>query len=157
MRKGMAYDGLLFPGTGCPVPDVAANAYVVWNRWSTGYTFCIYPPPRMLLSADCLGEKRMRQITMYLLDITFTCLIKHYQQESFSGFAVDSPCGVSCRRWTTCLLYGVPLLRLCFQMTVGVLVWYTGKGFSMYLRSGEWWQMGPLLLTWFNFNPSMDK
>ena len=30
MGKGMAYGGLYFLGTGCPVPDVA-NTYLIWN------------------------------------------------------------------------------------------------------------------------------
>ena len=30
MGKGMAYGGLPFLGTGCPVPDVA-NIYLIWN------------------------------------------------------------------------------------------------------------------------------
>ena len=28
--EGVAYGGLPFPGTGCPVPDVG-NIYLVWN------------------------------------------------------------------------------------------------------------------------------
>ena len=30
MEKGMAYGGLPFPGTGCPVPDVT-DIYLIWN------------------------------------------------------------------------------------------------------------------------------
>ena len=30
MEKGMAYGGLPFPGTGCPVLDVV-NIYLIWN------------------------------------------------------------------------------------------------------------------------------
>ena len=30
MGEGMAYGGLPFPGTGCPVPDVG-NIYLVWS------------------------------------------------------------------------------------------------------------------------------
>ena len=30
MGEGMAYDGLPFPDTGCPVPDVG-YIYIVWN------------------------------------------------------------------------------------------------------------------------------
>ena len=38
MGKGMAYGGLPFPGTGCPVPDVA-NTYLIWNVWCMVYCF----------------------------------------------------------------------------------------------------------------------
>ena len=44
------------------------------------------------------------------------------------------------------------------------VVWFwmcsgTGKWFQIKRRQVVflWWDQGPLLLTWFNFNPSMDK
>ena len=44
MGKGVAYGGLPFPGTGCPVPDVA-NTYLIWNVWCMVYCFYNCPPP----------------------------------------------------------------------------------------------------------------
>ena len=44
--EGMAYGGLLFLGTGCPVPDVAIYWYEEINVWDiTLYCFCIYSFP----------------------------------------------------------------------------------------------------------------
>ena len=44
MGKGMAYSGLPYLSTGCPVPDVV-NIYVIWNVWCMIYCFYNCPPP----------------------------------------------------------------------------------------------------------------
>ena len=42
MAKGMAYDGLSFPGMGCHATDTG-NVYLIWNYECILYCFCICP------------------------------------------------------------------------------------------------------------------
>ena len=43
MGKGIAYGGLPFPSTGCPISDVA-NIYLIWNICCISYCFYNCPP-----------------------------------------------------------------------------------------------------------------
>ena len=44
MGEGEACGDLLFPGTGCPVPN-AGYIHLVWNYCYMGYRLYIYSPP----------------------------------------------------------------------------------------------------------------
>ena len=67
----MAYGGLPFPGTGCPVRDVVI-IYLIWmsNVWATVSIFVHVP--RVFMSTDYLIETRIGIVTIELLYIIFT-------------------------------------------------------------------------------------
>ena len=105
-------DGLPFPDTGCPVPDVSIYYMSNINELPDGilfHWFCKCTPPWMFLPLDIPSEYRPEHVTFGLL-----CVIFKFPSRIFcrrvSGFATDCPCGVWCRGLTTCLLYvGPPL------------------------------------------------
>ena len=71
MEKGIAYNGLPFPGTGCPVLGVVnIYLYEMSNVWATVSIFVHLP--MMLLSTDFLIENRIGIATMEILYIIFT-------------------------------------------------------------------------------------
>ena len=105
MGEGMAFGGLPFPGTGCPIPDVdylcllCIDLYV-WDAVSTFNHL-----PRMFLSTD---------FAFWITDWTcchgpYLHAILRIISRGVSGLATDSPCGVWGRGWTTCLLHDSPL------------------------------------------------
>ena len=64
----MAYGGLSFPDTGCPVPDV--YIYYVSDMINACDTVSKFiNPPRMFLSTDILFKQRIGWYTMSLLYI----------------------------------------------------------------------------------------
>ena len=105
-------DGLPFPDTGCPVPDVSIYYMSNINELPDGilfHWFCKCTPPWMFLPLDIPSEYRPEHVTFGLL-----CVIFKFPSRIFCrrvpGFATDCPCGVWCRGLTTCLLYvGPPL------------------------------------------------
>ena len=105
-------DGLPFPDTGCPVPDVSIYYMSIINELPDGilfHWFCKCTPPWMFLPLDIPSEYRPEHVTFGLL-----CVIFKFPSRIFCrrvpGFATDCPCGVWCRGLTTCLLYvGPPL------------------------------------------------
>ena len=111
--KGMAYCGLPFPASGCPVPDLT-NIYLIGNVLCMG--FCFYNcPPIFVVSAHGLSfKKRMGLVSMDILHIIFIYTILRIISRSVSGLATDSSCGVWGRGWTTCFLCDGPILGLCF-------------------------------------------
>ena len=110
--KGWPVDGLPFPDTGCPVPDVSIYYMSNINESPDGilfHWFCKCTPPWMFLPLDIPSEYRPEHVTFGLL-----CVIFKFPSRIFCrrvpGFATDCPCGVWCRGLTTCLLYvGPPL------------------------------------------------
>ena len=110
--KGWPVDGLPFPDTGCPVPDVSIYYMFNINELPDGilfHWFCKCTPPWMFLPLDIPSEYRPEHVTFGLL-----CVIFKFPSRIFCrrvpGFATDCPCGVWCRGLTTCLLYvGPPL------------------------------------------------
>ena len=110
--KGWPVDGLPFPDTGCPVPDVSIYYMSIINELPDGilfHWFCKCTPPWMFLPLDIPSEYRPEHVTFGLL-----CVIFKFPSRIFCrrvpGFATDCPCGVWCRGLTTCLLYvGPPL------------------------------------------------
>ena len=105
-------DGLPFPDTGCPVPDVSIYYMSNINELPDGilfHWFCKCTPPWMFLPLDIPSEYRPEHVTFGLL-----CVIFKFPSRIFCrrvpGFATDCPCGVWYRGLTTCLLYvGPPL------------------------------------------------
>ena len=112
MGKGWPVDGLPFPDTGCPVPDVSIYYMSNINELPDGilfHWFCKCTPPWMFLPLDIPSEYRPEHVTFGL-----PCVIFKFPSRIFCrrvpGFATDCPCGVWCRGLTTCLLYvGPPL------------------------------------------------
>ena len=110
--KGWPVDGLPFPDTGCPVPDVSIYYMSNINELPDGilfHWFCKCTPPWMFLPLDIPSEYRPEHVTFGLL-----CVIFKFPSRIFCrrvpGFATDCPCGVWCCGLTTCLLYvGPPL------------------------------------------------
>ena len=110
--KGWPVDGLPFPDTGCPVPDVSIYYMSNINELPDGilfHWFCKCTPPWMFLPLDIPSEYRPEHVTFGLL-----CVIFKFPSRIFCrrvpGFATDCPCGVWCRGLTTYLLYvGPPL------------------------------------------------
>ena len=110
--QGWPVDGLPFPDTGCPVPDVSIYYMSNINELPDGilfHWFCKCTPPWMFLPLDIPSEYRPEHVTFGLL-----CVIFKFPSRIFCrrvpGFATDCPCGVWCRGLTTCLLYvGPPL------------------------------------------------
>ena len=110
--KAWPVDGLPFPDTGCPVPDVSIYYMSNINELPDGilfHWFCKCTPPWMFLPLDIPSEYRPEHVTFGLL-----CVIFKFPSRIFCrrvpGFATDCPCGVWCRGLTTCLLYvGPPL------------------------------------------------
>ena len=110
--KGWPVDGLPFPDTGCPVPDVSIYYMSNINELPDGilfHWFCKCTPPWMFLPLDIPSGYRPEHVTFGLL-----CVIFKFPSRIFCrrvpGFATDCPCGVWCRGLTTCLLYvGPPL------------------------------------------------
>ena len=110
--KGWPVDGLPFPDTDYPVPDVSIYYMSNINELPDGilfHWFCKCTPPWMFLPLDIPSEYRPEHVTFGLL-----CVIFKFPSRIFCrrvpGFATDCPCGVWCRGLTTCLLYvGPPL------------------------------------------------
>ena len=122
-------DGLPFPDTGCPVPDVSIYYMSNINELPDGilfHWFCKCTPPWMFLPLDIPSEYRPEHVTFGLL-----CVIFKFPSRIFCrrvpGFATDCPCGVWCRGLTTCLLYVGPPLEF--------LVWND----SGYVNLTKWW------------------
>ena len=127
--KGWPVDGLPFPDTGCPVPDVSIYYMSNINELPDGilfHWFCKCTPPWMFLPLDIPSEYRPEHVTFGLL-----CVIFKFPSRIFCrrvpGFATDCPCGVWCRGLTTCLLY--------VGSTFGILVWND----SGYVNLTQWW------------------
>ena len=82
MGKGVAYSGLPFPGTGCPVPAVANildnEMFNVWAAVST-----IVHLPKLFPPTDFLFQKGIGLVSMDLLYIIFTYYTQDIQQECF--------------------------------------------------------------------------
>ena len=110
----MACVEISFLGTGCSVLDVDNN-FLAWNYWWMEYFFYIYPPP-----CDVSFHDDSFQITDWT--IYHGPLLYHHSHNKIRiiskcvpDLATDCPCGVWCRGWTTCPLYGGTLLELCFK------------------------------------------
>ena len=105
MGEGMACGGLPFPGTGCPIPDVDNLCFLCIDFYVWDAVYIFNHPPRMFLSTD------------FAFQITdWTCChgphlhaILRIISRGVSGLAIDSPCGVWGRGWTTSLLHDNPL------------------------------------------------
>ena len=72
MGKGMAYGGLPFLRTGCPVPHVMLPIFTLYempNVWAT--VSRIVHPPMVFPPMDFIFEKRVRLVSMDLLYIIF--------------------------------------------------------------------------------------
>ena len=110
--KGWPVDGLPFPDTGCPVPDVSIYYMSNINELPDGilfHWFCKCTPPWMFLPLDIPSEYRPEHVTFGLLCVIFKFPSRIFYRR-VPGFATDCPCGVWCRGLTTCLLYvGPPL------------------------------------------------
>ena len=110
--KGWPVDGLPFPDTGCPVPDVSIYYMSNINELPDGilfHWFCKCTPPWMFLPLDIPSEYRPEHVTFGLLCVRFKFPSRIFCRR-VPGFATDCPCGVWCRGLTTCLLYvGPPL------------------------------------------------
>ena len=110
--KGWPVDGLPFPDTGCPVPDVSIYYMSNINELPDGilfHWFCKCTPPWMFLPLDIPSEYWPEHVTFGLLCVIFKFPSKIFCRR-VPGFATDCPCGVWCRGLTTCLLYvGPPL------------------------------------------------
>ena len=108
-KKPMGRGGLPVLDTRCSVPDVH-NIHLIWNSiWVTVST-CIHFI-KMSSSINFLFEQRTVHITMdtYMSNVHDRLMIMHVCRD-VSGLTTDSPCCVWGRGWTTCLLYGGPLL-----------------------------------------------
>ena len=101
MGEGMASDGLPFPGTGCPIPDVGNLCLLCIDFYVWDAVSIFNHLPRMFLSTD------------FAFRITdWTCChgphlhaIIRIVSRGVSGLATDSPCGIWGCGWTTCLLH----------------------------------------------------
>ena len=105
--KGWPVDGLPFPDTGCPVPDVSIYYMSNINELPDGilfHWFCKCTPPWMFLPLDIPSEYRPEHVTFRLLCVIFKFPSRIFYRR-VPGFATDCPCGVWCRGLTTCLLY----------------------------------------------------
>ena len=119
MEEGMAWGGLPFPCTGCPIPDVdnlclLGIDFYVWDANSI-FTHL----PRMFLSTDFVF--RITDCTCYH-GPHFHAILRIISSGA-SGLVTDSPCGVWGRGWTTCLLHDSPFFDSHFKMRVGMYVW----------------------------------
>ena len=91
-------------------------------------------PPKMFLSLDLLSEYRIQHGTIGSLYVTSSYSTRIFCR-IISGFATDCPCGVWCRRLTTCLLHVGPPLGNRFlnnSCTVGVTYWIVYLIFFLY-------------------------
>ena len=88
----------------------------MFNLWVTVTVSTFIHLPGMFLSLDIHFEHQIGQFTMGLLYIKFTYYIHVLWiiSRSVPVLATDSPCSVWGPGWTTCHLYGGPLLGLCF-------------------------------------------
>ena len=110
MGEGEAYGGLIFLGTGSPVPDL--HSICIWYDMfgilflyvsiSLGY-FCSWT------IALKNGSDNI-QWASYISDLRTRLRVI---SRSISGFATGFPCGIWGRGWTTILLYGGPILGVC--------------------------------------------
>ena len=81
------------------------------NVWDTVYTYIHLP--RMFLSTDIFFEQRIEQFILSLF--SYVRFIKPVIiSRNIPCWATDSPYGVGGHGWPTYLLYGGPLLDLCF-------------------------------------------
>ena len=76
---------------------------------SSGCANAQLPPP-----LDILLEYWIEHVTFGLLCFMFTFLTRIFYR-GVPGFATDCPCGVWCRRLTTCLLYVGPIFGNLFE------------------------------------------
>ena len=114
-------DGLPFPGTGCPIPDVdyICLLFIDFYVWDAVSIFNHLPG--IFLSTD---------FAFRIMD--WTCChgphlhaILRIISRGVSGLATDPPCGVWGRGWTTCLRHDSPLFGSHFKMSWYVsLEWY---------------------------------
>ena len=116
--KGWPVDGLPFPDTGCPVPDVSIYYMSNINELPDGilfHWFCKCTPPWMFLPLDIPSEYRPEHVTFGLL-----CVIFKFPSRIFCrrvpGFATDCPCGVWCRGLTTWYFVFLYLIFLSQQV-----------------------------------------
>ena len=78
------------------------------QHFDTRYLVFYSPsPPRMFLSLDLLSEYRIQHGAIGPLYVSSSYSTWIFCR-GVSGFATDYPCGVWCRRLTTCLLYVGP-------------------------------------------------
>ena len=102
------------------LPIVACSLIIVWYQDACDFwylfkqhfdirylVFYNISPPRMFLSLDLLSEYRIQHGTIGSLYVTSSCSTWMFCR-GVSGFATDCPCGVWCRRLTTCLLHVGP-------------------------------------------------
>ena len=120
----MAYGGLLFPATGCPVP-VVDNSMI--------YSMYALMLLHLFTSLGCLCPR-----TFFLkngwdqLSRTFFMSDLHIKRRiisrSVSIVATDSSCCVWDRGWTTCLLCGGPIIFFLFLNVNWCvsLIWWKG-------------------------------
>ena len=119
MGKGMAYGGLPFLDTGCPVPD----AYIYYepnmiNVWDTFSTFIHLP--WMFTPTDNHLNNGLDNAEWASFNSDLQTKLGIISR-GVPGFATGSPYSVWGREWTTCLLYDGPLSGLCFsKITVGM-------------------------------------
>ena len=124
----MAYVGLPFPGTGCPVPDVVYD-YLLWNNLCAGHSFCTcLSHGNVSVHGSSFRKNELNKIPR-ATSLWYLHTILRIISKGVPDWAIDSPCGVWDRGWTTCFLCDGPILSLIFQLSVGVIVWYGGEGF----------------------------
>ena len=127
--KGWPVDGLPFPDTGCPVPDVSIYYMSNINELPDGilfHWFCRCTPPWMFLPLDIPSEYRPEHVTFGLL-----CVIFKFPSRIFCrrvpGFATDWP--------LRCLVPWINHLPPVCWSTFGILVWND----SGYVNLTQWW------------------
>ena len=127
--KGWPVDGLPFPDTGCPVPDVSIYYMSNINELPDGilfHWFCKCTPPWMFLPLDIPSEYRPEHVTFGLLCVIF-----------------KFPSRIFCRRvpgfanWLSlrCLVPWINHLPPVCWSTFGILVWND----SGYVNLTQWW------------------
>ena len=128
--KGWPVDGLPFPDTGCPVPDVSIYYMSNINELPDGilfHWFCKCTPPWMFLPLDIPSEYRPEHVTFGLL-----CVIFKFPSRIFCrrvpGFATA---------WLSlrCLVPWINHLPPVCWSTFGILVWND----SGYVNLTQWW------------------
>ena len=117
MGEGVAYGGLPFPGTRCPMPHVDNLCLLCIDFYVWDAVPIFNHLPRMFLSTD---------FAFRITDWT-CCQIPHLHaivriiSRVVSGLATDSPCSVWGRGFI-CLLHDSPLFGSHFKMRVGMKV-----------------------------------
>ena len=127
-----------------------------------GYTVTDFPISIRLTSLalwqsnDCPSASKATLMNMdkYFMWIYYERLHNHNKAKHnktvciFLG--IYCKCGIKVKVWNGQVIWSHNLLRMLLTIQAGIKFEHVGK------EAPEWHQW-PLLLTWFNFNPSMDK